>query len=943
MIYISIMLKRCVPEKLVSGLDKFKGKKYSYFVAYTLLFAVMVMFVFRYFLIYDKTFIDGGDGISQHFNVLLYYSKLLKKAVSEALNGRLCFPMWDFRLGLGEDILQVLNYHEIGDPLSLICLICPNSYIDYCYTFIFLLRLYLGGLAFSWFSIWHGNGRAATLMGSFIYIFSGYTLVAVMKHLMFGIPILTFPLILLGVDKIFRDKKGLLFGLSIVLAALGNFYLLYIQGLLTLLYIAYRYCMLYGRDGARGFKEALPALVRCLLYGGAALLMSMVVMLPVMDIMLSANRIGADNDLSLLYPVKYYLEFMADYTNMQMPGAWTNLGFPPLALSAVIIMFLKGKKYFGEKLLFVVLTAFALIPFFGYVFNGFGYVTNRWIFAYSFLNAYIFAKVFPEFKKLDFSERRRTALIMLLFTLLPLIAADTRNSQGYCSTAVLMLTAVFILCADFKRLPLELSAMLLYFIFIGSITFSMWGLGSPDETDTSLEKYASYHEPGQIIEKQNSDKAIDAAGDEGYYRIREIDVSSMTNSALNRKYAIPGRYFSLLNNGISSFLQEMYYNTTLDYRFTGSENRSILDALLSVKYYTVKQGSEDKLPFNYRNKAAEAETYDGVAGAYAADIALPIGYTYDSIIPERDFYQLSAEERQEAMLEGAVTPEGDGDGLPETELSFSSESVLKNIEVESGKVDIEDGCFVVRSGMSVLRLELDSIGSAETCVVVKGLSYRDIGLGEMYSPEEWRALSPYERSGIRSDKAKEKHLGSAELRFGETPGNYTNKIIYYTPYHMSYTGHSNFMVNMGYSEEGLKELYLFFPDAGYYSFERFDVICQRTGGINRLLEKLSAEPLEDIVMDNNMISGRVRLSRDKFMVLSLPYSKGWKAYVDGQEQELVPANIMFMGLKLNSGEHDIVLRYETPCLRLGAYLTLVGFVFLVVLALIDMVKYRKNA
>ena len=433
---------------------------------------------------------------------------------------------------------------------------------------------------------------------------------------------------------------------------------------------------------------------------------------------------------------------------------------------------------------------------------------------------------------------------------------------------------------------------------------------------------------------------MEATGDEGYFRIQEIDVSSMTNSALNRRVSIPSRYFSLLNNGISEFLQEMYYNTTLDYRFTGGENRGIMDALMSVKYYVVKNGSEERLPFNYKNKAAEAETYDGIASAYKADVCLPLGYSYDSVIPREVFEGLSAEERQEAMLEGAVVDEEIG--FKQTSLTFSSESVLENIKVEEGNVDILEGGFKVKNDMSVLKLTLDGRGNSETYVVVKGLRFSDIPLKEMYSREEWEALTPYTRAQIRSEKESNTPISSAEMRFGVNKGDYTDKIIYFTPHHMSYTGHNNYIVNMGYNEEGLKELYLFFPDAGYYSFERFDVICQGIDGIDEKLEKLSVEAFQDIVMENNTISGRAELKRDKFMVFSIPYSKGWRAFVDGEELKLLPANIMFMGVRLSAGEHDIVLKYETPYLRLGAYLTLLGFAMLVAIALFDMIKYKKN-
>ncbi len=921
--------------------EKFKSKRYAYFLVYTVCFGFMALFVFRYHLIFRKTFIDGGDGISQHYNTLLYYSGLLREAAGKLISGRLSeIPMWDLRLGLGEDILQILNYHEVGDPFALLAAICPASRMDWLYTFIFILRLYLGGLAFSAFSFFHGNGRFSTLLGSFIYVFSGYTLVAVMRHLMFGVVILTFPLILLGIDRVLKGKRPWLFIFSVFLAAISNFYLLYIQGILCVLYLIFRLIRLKG--GGMKLKEACVRLLSLGLGGLLAFMLSAVVLLPVLYIMLGASRVGADNNLSILYPLSYYLKFMADFTDMEMPGAWTNLMFPGVSLAAVTAMFLKKRKYTGEKLIFIVLTSFALIPVFGFIFNGFGYVTNRWCFAYAFFMGYVTAAVFPELEELTERERRITACVLAVFFLFTVIPTGERTAQTMAGGAMLLLTALFVLTADIKRLggtAYKLSAASLYVLWAGLITSCVWGFTAMGSQDAALDKYMDYGKARAVIEDENSDEAVEETGDEGVFRIQEIDVSSMVNSAINRKVNIPVRYFSLLSNSISGFLQEMYYNTTLDYRFTSSGGRSIMDALFSVKYYIAKEGSEDKLPFNYRNKRTAAETFDGVASAYEADVSLPLGYSYKGYIPEEKFLSLNAENRQEALLEGAVLKDS---AYPEIKPEFDSYSVLKDISLHNGKADITDTGFDIYNDMTVLRLELKGLDESETYIVVKGLKYSDISLKEMYTDEEWLSLSPYERQKISSEK--EEHEESVELRFGREMGDYTEKLRYFTPYHMSYTGHDNYIVNMGYNEEGIKELYLFFPKAGHYSFDRFDAVCQKTAGINDKLKNLAAEPLTDMAINNNQITGRADFSEDRIMVISIPYSTGWRAYVDGAPCEIKQADLMFLGLELPKGEHEIVLCYETPGLKAGAVITLVGAVLLVLMVIyIKFTDKRKGS
>jgi len=73
------------------------------------------------------------------------------------------------------------------------------------------------------------------------------------------------------------------------------------------------------------------------------------------------------------------------------------------------------------------------------------------------------------------------------------------------------------------------------------------------------------------------------------------------------------------------------------------------------------------------------------------------------------------------------------------------------------------------------------------------------------------------------------------------------------------------------------------------------------------------------------------------MVFSIPYSKGWSAYVDGVKCQVVQANVMYMALPLSPGTHHIILKYETPYLRVGIFVS-----FMALVILIGIVIYRKR-
>ena len=111
--------------------------------------------------------------------------------------------------------------------------------------------------------------------------------------------------------------------------------------------------------------------------------------------------------------------------------------------------------------------------------------------------------------------------------------------------------------------------------------------------------------------------------------------------------------------------------------------------------------------------------------------------------------------------------------------------------------------------------------------------------------------------------------------------------------------------------------------------------------MNMLDEQTEArkeDHLENLVIGDNIITGDITLDQRKLLVLSLAYSTGWKAYVDGQEQTLLQTNGMFCGLELESGKHRIELRYQTPYLAPG----LIAGLFSILLCMGIALRMRKK-
>ncbi len=123
------------------------------------------------------------------------------------------------------------------------------------------------------------------------------------------------------------------------------------------------------------------------------------------------------------------------------------------------------------------------------------------------------------------------------------------------------------------------------------------------------------------------------------------------------------------------------------------------------------------------------------------------------------------------------------------------------------------------------------------------------------------------------------------------------------------------MINLGYKMESRKEIKITFQNIGNYSFDDISVIEQPLNELDNSINALKKECLENVSFKTNNITGDITANDNKLLCLSLPYSSGWKAYVDGKEAKLLRTNIMYSGIELESGTHKIELKYETPYLK----------------------------
>ena len=66
------------------------------------------------------------------------------------------------------------------------------------------------------------------------------------------------------------------------------------------------------------------------------------------------------------------------------------------------------------------------------------------------------------------------------------------------------------------------------------------------------------------------------------------------------------------------------------------------------------------------------------------------------------------------------------------------------------------------------------------------------------------------------------------------------------------------------------------------------------------------------------------LEEPAYIEVPITYYPGYKAYIDGEEVEILQTNVMFSGIELNPGKHEIYMEYTSPYLNIGMISSCIG-------------------
>ena len=929
----------------------------GYLLAYTALFAVTALAVFAPFIASDKSLIWNLDGINQHFPALVYLGQWLR-AVARTIfiEHSLDIPLWDPTIGYGADIVGTLHYYGLGDPLALLSVLVPPRFTEVLYDALIVARMYLAGLFFSLFCRSRGHGRAATLAGSVAYVFCGWTLFASVRHPFFINPLVYLPLLALGVDRIFEGKSPVPFIGMIAVSAASNFYFFYMLAIAVAAYALARYLALPASERSCG--QLLRWLARFLGYGICGALMAAAVMLPAVMLFVSGGRSGISILHDALYSGGYYAHLVSGLVGSASSDTWAVLGFSAPAVLALIMLYAgparqDDRKRAVLKTGLLILFALLLVPAAGSALNGFSYVTNRWCWALAAVSSYALVEIWPEL--FCPTHRQRIAVVAVSAALIAasLALRHVTGDRNFFSLGLLAVGAVVI--AASSPIQRRLGATGFALLAIGLAAVSCAGMAHDLYSDQAKGYVKSFVDAGtayarvagspfsQILsdgrvatpfaEDGAESGAHDGSDSVDFGRTEVLFGTPRTQAWYFNASALAGvpstqSYFSLSNGAVAKLLEDMGITDWLSFRYQNVGGRATLQALLSVRHAILPAGEPAPDGFT------QMGTYTWQGGDYALyrnDSALPFGFTYDSALSTERYAKLDTVRRQQALLDGVLL-EGDGAEtasarLDAAENPTSEQEVPYTVESDEGVEQTGHSSFSVSKAGAHVTLRFQGLAQAETYLAADGTS---VALRRDLEPEVSTWTSNRFRIKVQTGSKK---AGDAVTR----------SFTYATPYSPYTLGQQDFLVNLGYTDAARTELTITFPAPGDYRFDRLRVVCQPLGSIREAAAKCGAEHLKNVRFQTNRVTGDITVSGTRTLFLSLPYDRGWTAYVDGHQVPICRANRMGMALMIDAGSHYVELRYETYGLRWGIIASGTGFALFALTALRWQRKKRRRS
>ena len=888
----------------------------------------------------------------------IYYFEYLRELLTE---GGDWFYTWSRTLG-GE-FMGYISYY-LGSPFNFMVVLFPRNHIAVAAAFIVLAKVGAMGVTFSLYL--HKTRRSSplqTILFSAMYALSGYVAIQQFNPMWLD-AVIWLPLLVLGIESLIKERKVILYIVSIFLILTSNYYIGYMCCIFTVLYFAYYYFLVRPElvpCGEAGEKKGFFSYcgTRAFMRIGFATVVAVMMsafMLLCAYYSLTFGKSGFSNP-SFAFDLKF--DFLDLFVKM-LVGSYDTVrenGLPLIYSGLLTLIFIPlfytspeisgRRKILSSALVGVMIVSFMLNPV-DLAWHGFSmpnWLNYRYSFLFSFIVIIMAYDAFSSMKSIRFKDVAKSAVAVLLlifivqklnytfsqkgksvelddiltiavsvlFVLIYMLILYGMYSEKYKSSMLIALAVI---------VSVELMANSIIHIVgirmdVGVVKYNNY----PSSSTGNVERYDSYR--GSVERMRIVSEKIKEL-DESFYRME----NTLYRQRGGPNEQMAGGFYgissstSTLNKSVIRLMSKFGYSSTSHWtKYLGGT--PVGDAIFGIKYVissdrptegnggTIYRNNYHSFDSNFYVKVYETEEpYHVFPSDYSIYVmqntkALPIAYGVSrNVLDFGDVFSVTeyeaAMELQSRLINTMLSEKGNYD-------------VLKPLAMTYGYED----CTV---NTSPLTYNWDGVSHTSDYLVLDNFGDK---------PSITFSVTALEDGVI--------YMHFPTVNFGKTGK------IYVNGKHVSDFGtdETNCAMEVGTYKTGdvvkvkivpdVDKMYIAASSETYFWYVDYE---EMTEAFDLLLNS----SMTVTEYDNAYLAGNIFIEDGQELVFTtIPYDRGWNVYVDGNKVETVMVLDSLMAFETTGGYHEIEMRYFPSIYKVGIAVSALG-----ILIFVAVVLYNKN-
>ncbi len=844
--------------------------------------AVIMLFIF---FVYKMA--PFGDITILRMDLYHQYGPLFSELYTRLAEGKSMIYSW--YTGLGGSFLGNF-YNYLSSPLSFLILFFGEANITEAISFFILMKSALSSAFFCYFiKKSYGQQNFFAVAFSVLYSMCGYFL-AYYWNVMWLDGMMLLPLIILGIQFIIKERKWMLYTVSMTVMMFANYYIAMMLCIVSVLYFIAYFFSAYSTE-IKGVGKTF--INRSFMFGLSSVLaagLSAFSLLPTYFALQSSSATGGvfPKDFKVYFS---FFDFLANHLAAITPTIRSSGDdVMPNVYCGIIVLILIPLYIFSksiskkEKLCNLALLGIIYISFnfntLNYIWHGMHFPNDlpyRFSFVYSFILLTMAYKAITHLS--EFSKKQIGMSIIGVFAFIMLVeklgSKNVTQITVIISVIFVIVYALLLMIYKSDKLDKKTFADVLLIAICLELSIATPDLYDIDQPKTN---YAS-DKPvvSAILDKIGND-------DPGFYRL-EISDSRTHNDPAWYGYNGISTFSSMAHEKVSYLSDQLGMDTNRINSYRYRPQTPVYNSMFNLKYLLSKELIDD--PDLYTLKFASGQYY-----VYENNYCLPIGFAVNNSIEDWDILSSNPFKVQNNFIQKATN----NDNLFPLE-----EMVISNMQ----------GINCNLSNLS------NTMGSHHFTV---SDTNQNASITVYLNPSAEQRTYLY----IKSSDISSVNIKSSRI----------NKTIEVS---------EAYIIDMGYHKTSETiEVTLNVKDNDSGNFEIY-AYGNNQEDLKTAYQQLSQGGLNITNYTETHLNGDINVVQDGILYTSIPYDKGWTCLIDGQEAEMVSIGDALCGFKIAAGKHTVELQFKAQGLSLGILISCISLLLFVIFALLYKKRVKKFA